>query len=179
MKKLTNPWLLGTIALLLFVISMLGSSSFQECAENCKHATQYQQDSSSPFFSFIRVSLDYTRLTCVGIFIHEDRDEILAAFTVLLAFFTLALWASTSKIAEDAKEAAGNTIRTMEDTARKELRAYMAFNTILRRHHDTIWARVENYGQTPARKVSINVESMDEAPESILPYGVVPSTVAG
>jgi hypothetical protein len=81
-------------------------------------------------FSLVKTALDWTRLTCVGVFIHDTHDEILAAFTVLLAFFTLALWASTSELARDARESAQKTIKTMEDTARKELRAYVSVQEV-------------------------------------------------
>lgn len=99
---------------------MLGSSSFQKCAYDPQNASQYEQYSGSSFFSLINHILDWTRITCAGLFVHDTHDEILAAFTVLLAIFTLALWASTSRIAEEAKESSGKTIKTMEAAATQQ-----------------------------------------------------------
>lgn len=109
---------------------MLGSSSFQECASQCAKSAQEYQNSSSSFFSFINFILDWTKFTCIGSFIHGAHDEILAAFTILLAIFTLALWASTSKIAEDARTTGENQVTKMQASIAEANRAAVAMEKV-------------------------------------------------
>jgi hypothetical protein len=99
-------------------------------------------------------------LNCVGAFITDAHDEILAVFTILLALFTLALWVSTARIANDAKTTGERTIFTMEDTARRQLRAYVGIENVPVQDADGISIpnamgfRIQNYGQTPAHKLA-------------------------
>ena len=172
LKKLKTPWflpwILGIFATILFVVAMFGSSSFQECASNYANTSQYKQNSGSTFFSFVNSVLDLTRLTCVGSFIHHTHEEILASFTVLLALFTLALWASTSKIAKDAKTSTNKTIKIMEDTTERQLRAYLTIEQFSYVSHldtinNAIWWSIHpvwrNTGATPTSALFLNTNS--------------------
>jgi hypothetical protein len=159
LKKKLHFWILGCVALILFLVAMIGSSSFQECAK-CAYTTQHQQYSSSPIFAFITTFLDWTRLTCVGIFFSDAHEEILAAFTILLAIFTFALWVSTSKLARDAEIASAKTINIMENTAKKELRAYVGQESVSISYIPNgkrIEIVIKNFGKTIAKKVVINI----------------------
>jgi hypothetical protein len=159
LKKSSLFWALGIIAILFFVIAMFGSSDFQNCVSQCAYTAQEQQSTSSRFFSFINTALDWTRLPCVELFITHAHEEILAIFTVLLAFFTLALWASTAEIARDAKATGERTIRTMEDTAKRQLRAYVSafpssISSFDKDHFAIASFPIKNSGQTPAYNVT-------------------------
>ena len=158
LKKFPLFWLLGTLAALFFVIAMLGSSSFQECTHRCAHAAKEQQSVSSSFFSVINFVLYWTRLNCVSLFITSAHDELLAGFTILLAIVTLALWGSTAQLAEDAKATGARTITTMEDTAKRQLRAYVfpihsGLSNLVVGGVPAFHVTIKNSGQTPAYRV--------------------------
>jgi hypothetical protein len=82
---------------------------------------------------------------------HKYEGLITAAFTVVLAIFTGRLWFSTEKLSESTKK----LVEGAEDTAKRQLRAYLGlarFNIEWERHEFIIVVR--NDGQTPARQVS-------------------------
>ena len=83
---------------------------------------------------------------------------LLVAVTGGLAFFTFRLWSATGKLVIEA-----------DDTAKRQLRGYVALETI---EHDPkeaagtdrgIKIRVKNYGETPAHHVSIIQTCFEEA----------------
>jgi hypothetical protein len=75
------------------------SSVYQECtAGKAEQASQQQQN--EPRAQFI-VYVD-----CLGPFAHENHGPIVAVFTIILAFSTIALWFSTRDAALAAKVAA-------------------------------------------------------------------------
>ena len=107
---------------------------------------------------------------------------ILAAITAILAGYTAKLWGATKSLAEDAKQAAERqagevkeTLRiaqesadaakkmavTMDDTAKRQLRAYLSVMVGTALYQDRAQGRkfkgmprVVNVGQTPAHKVA-------------------------
>jgi hypothetical protein len=109
-------------------------------------------------------------------------DVFTILFMALLAFFNYLLWRSTDKL----WKASIGTLGTMKDTSQRQLRAYVALETI---EHDEIedmlhrrlWPerlkiRIKNYGQTPAHHVSIIHKVFDaEQPHDY----TIPETVPG
>jgi hypothetical protein len=123
-KRIPELFALATV--IFFILAMVGNSSFQECAHGGARTAPDYLDSGSTFFSAVLYTLNWSRLTCVGVFINAEHEAILASFTVLLALFTLALWSATSKMSLDAKASADKTLKTIDDNSKKELRAYIS-----------------------------------------------------
>lgn len=91
-------------------------------------------------------------------FLDHPTELLLVLFSGLLVLYTARLWDATSKLVEGAA-----------DTAKRQLRAYVALKTI---EHDPavvtgtdrgIKIRVENYGATTAHHVSIIQTCFEEA----------------
>jgi hypothetical protein len=79
-----------TLALVLIVAAyaVYRSSSYQECTTNeTEKARQQQQDD--------RHASVTGYIDCLGPFAHENHGPIVAVFTIVLAFSTIALWVST------------------------------------------------------------------------------------
>lgn len=99
--------------------------------------------------------------------LRDNHDELLVIFTALLfgvtallvrytrglMGYTRRLWASTSDLVTDAK-----------DTAKKELRAYVAFETTIL--DCPVIVRISNYGKTPAHRIVLTYDRMQQAPKS-------------
>src|SRR5260221_8182891 len=107
--------------------------------------------------SYIRGPL-LTTLSCVAGLSHKYEGIITAAFTVVLAIFTARLWFSTEKLSESTKQ----LVEGAEDTAQRQLRAYV--HTIGKdflvqgEEHERFVHRfsVLNAGQTPAYQLQID-----------------------
>ena len=95
-----------TIAAAMFALMLIvaayavyRSSVYQECtAEKAEQASRQQQNERHASFM---VYVD-----CLGPFAHENHGPIVAVFTIILAFSTIALWVSTRDAALAAKAAA-------------------------------------------------------------------------
>jgi hypothetical protein len=89
-----------TLALVLIVAAyaVYRSSIYQECTTKTEEARQQQQDERH---ASLMVYVD-----CLGPFAHENHGPIVAVFTIVLAFSTIALWVSTRDTALAAKAAA-------------------------------------------------------------------------
>jgi hypothetical protein len=95
-----------TIAAAMFALTLIvaayavyRSSVYQKCtAEKAEQASQQQQNERRASFM---VYVD-----CLGPFAHENHGPIVAVFTIILAFSTIALWVSTRDAALAAKAAA-------------------------------------------------------------------------
>lgn len=156
--KIARPRDFGWIAVFLFALAMFSSSAFQECVHSTNPSYQ-QEDGGPSLFSIVAYVLDWSRLTCVGSFVHHAKEEILAAFTILLAFFTLSLWAATNRLAEEAKEASEKSRVLAEETAKRQLRAYLSVDAAELRDlavdlKPEGQIRIKNSGATPAYDVT-------------------------
>jgi hypothetical protein len=109
---------------------------------------------------------------------HTARDPV-ALFTFVLAISTIGLWLVTWISGRRQSRETRRTIATMQETARRELRAYVSFagfkalsgmyeNRIIEWTISPVW---ENAGQTPTRNgrnhISWQVFSKDDGPEQI------------
>ena len=118
-----------------------GSSSFQTCIQQDQKqsANNHPENYISTFAAGANTYRD-----CLGEFVHDRKDEILVAFTVILAFSTIFLWVATRDLVESA-----------ERTAKRQLRAYVgvdevSIKVVERDKKPFIYVRIKNYGQTPA-----------------------------
>jgi hypothetical protein len=83
---------------------------------------------------------------------HKYEGLITAAFTIVLAVFTARLWFSTEKLSESTKR----LVEGAEDTARRQLRAYIVIHgKNVRQRPGRFISDIEivNTGQTPAYDV--------------------------
>jgi len=83
---------------------------------------------------------------------------IIAAFTVILGISTVLLWVETKKTARFT----GLTAKTMQETAKKELRAYVFAIPDKDMDHGYYWYRsvpliIRNFGKTPAYKCATSL----------------------
>jgi hypothetical protein len=131
--------IVALVGLALFAWMVADSSSFQSCVQEKQHHT------ADHALTFIGSGVVAPYKICVGEFIKENRDELLAVFTIVLAFSTIFLWVATRDLANEAAKA-----------SKVELRAYVAINhpKFGKADPDTVSIGVENGGQTPAYRVS-------------------------
>lgn len=120
------------------------SPSFQTCVQE-----KQQQSGNGGFPKNIPTLLLLTRnyRDCLVPVIHDSHNEILAAFTIVLAVATIFLWFTTSDL-----------VRGAENTARRQLRAYVGIEHVTLRkvaagQKPEITVRLKNFGQTPAYNV--------------------------
>jgi hypothetical protein len=121
--------------------ALQGSPTFKTCIQQDQKQTSGNQpeDYIAAFSAGAAIYRD-----CLGDFVHDRKDEILVAFTVILAFSTLFLWVATRDLVSGS-----------EKTARRQLRAYVGVRTA----SCSDWQEgmrpfasitIANAGQTPA-----------------------------
>jgi hypothetical protein len=128
------------VLIIVVGIWIVGSAkSFQQCIRDIKkqETTQHSKESISYFF----VVLGRYKI-CSGVFIVENRDAVIALGTLGLVFFTGTLWWATRRLqqfaeiqshemrrsikaAERAASAALRHVTVAEETAERQLRAYV------------------------------------------------------
>lgn len=99
----------------------------------------------------------------IGRFVEENSNLITALSGTAVAAFTGVLWWSTDKLWRLSKAELAHA----EDTAKRELRAYVDFHNVGWDTHKTpdggeetfpqLVVRIKNYGQTPADDVSLEM----------------------
>lgn len=109
-----RAWLFAVVALVV-VIVVLSSGSFQDCVAKIPNAAAYQQQPKGlPHFLYVFLSF----FGCAGPFIHENSDAIIAVFTIVLAFSTIALWDETKRLRLGADEQADKMERSVTEAGR-------------------------------------------------------------
>jgi hypothetical protein len=138
-----RAWILAILALTAAVWFITTSHSFQDCIKETDWRTIQSIGDFSTLMSKGR--------ECLGRFLHDSAEEIIAIFTVVLAISTILLWFST-RAAVDAAKAAADHIPRVE-------RAYIVGGGPIRRRGadgefldppELGWVSVGNYGKTPA-----------------------------
>lgn len=154
----TSLTVIGVIA--VTSLSLWHSGTFEECLkaipEN-KASETYSQGLS--LFTFLWGE----RVGCLGPFVHENADPIIAVFTILLAIATIRLWVSTNRLWEGAERSSERQLRAyvliegadIYDASKIGLHSIQPETTIL--HQWTGYVAcdlaIKNSGQTPAKKV--------------------------
>jgi len=158
-------WVWAFSIFLLVAIPFLVTSTyaFNQCVREHKNDKTYEQlkqrvsfiDEPTLFVSRVSVR---ARLTLSCAVDEKNSGTLLAILTGLLVIFTARLWVSTSRLWSAAVEHAGHAeraIKVTEDTAERQLRAYVWVKAT--ELHDLQpgafpWVKVEirNAGQTPA-----------------------------
>lgn len=122
-----------------------GSISFQSCIQ--QNQKQSSDNQSENYISAFATSANAYR-DCLGEFVHDRKDEILVAFTVILAFSTIFLWVATRDL-----------VKGSEKTARRQLRAYVFVGEAKFVTDEKVGSlavlKIMNSGQTPAYKVVV------------------------
>lgn len=77
-----------------------------------------------------------------------DAEKIIAAFTVILAFATYALWKATDRLVKDASESSSRQLRAYVSINPTEI-----FSSDREERFAQINALVKNHGATPAREM--------------------------
>ena len=119
---------------------------------------------------------------CVGTFLHDSGEGIIAIFTVILGIATWALWRATRDLVAEAKTtgaaqvcaaqqsaaatqiaatAASASLELAGETAKRQLRAYVAVDDSMVQQIGTDWydvnLKIKNFGQTPAYNFDLSV----------------------
>lgn len=155
--------LLASLAILLVVAWVMdGSSSFKHCVQDKQAAIDPPKDNIAAILFEVSVSRD-----CFVSFVKEHKDEVLAAFTIVLTFATIFLWFAT-----------GDLVRGAERTAKRQLRAYIGISNVtitkvVVNEKPIIEIRFKNFGQTPAYKLRTWTDSILESvdtPQRLLKF---------
>jgi hypothetical protein len=169
--KTYRAWIFAALVVGASILIVEGSKTFQECIDSTKNKEgEYgTQEGAAKIAKIYSIRRD-----CLGAFLHKNGEAITAAFTIVLALSTIALWLSTREL----WRVTDSTLRHSEDTARKQLRAYISaepdgvidFNPA-----DQVVARVrfQNTGSVFAKNVRtfLNRQLSDngDLPETALP----------
>jgi hypothetical protein len=153
MLNIARGLLISAAFVLLCGWALQGSPSFQTCIQQDKKEAAADQPEN--YVSTFAARADIYR-DCLGDFVHDRKDEILVAFTVILAFSTIFLWVATRDL-----------VRSAERTARSELRAYVGISNVIIKNivadeKPIIEIRFRNFGKTPAYKMRSWTDSVLE-----------------
>jgi hypothetical protein len=147
--------LVAIVGLAIFAWVIADSSSFQSCVQEKQHYTANNAlEHKVTGFGTLFVPRVYK--TCAGEFVKENRDELLAVFTIVLAFATIFLFVATRDLVSAATEA-----------SKFQLRAYVGIDRLVfgKRLPNQLQVAVHNGGQTPAYKLKAHLNW------ERLPYG--------
>lgn len=137
-----------------------GSSTFQTCIQ--QDQSQTANNHPEDYIAAFSIRADTYR-DCLGDFVHDRKDEILVAFTVILAFSTIFLWVATRDLVSGADKTAERQLRAYVNIIRGAIQPHQQPNGI-----PTVTAQVtlKNSGQTPAYEHRTWIGIRVEEPES-------------
>ncbi len=117
--KKYRAWIIAALVFGALSLFLEGSRTFQQCI----HDTKNKEGKYATQKGVAKIAKIYSiRRDCIGVFIHNNGEAITAFFTVVLAFSTIGLWLSTREL----WRVTDKTLKHSEDTARKQLRAYIS-----------------------------------------------------
>jgi hypothetical protein len=156
----------GFLLLIFWVIG--GSQMFQACVQEKQNATSNDQFQNS-ISNFIIMRGPYR--DCIGSFIHENAEATIAAFTIVLAFSTIFLWGATRDLVDGAEKAERRQLRAYVGVEKLEFEcpdlngkcsevepADLTIPGLI--HKNFLVVKVRNFGQTPARDVTVYAYSV-------------------
>jgi hypothetical protein len=163
-KMLAWPVFFLLLSSLIFVATL--TPSYHQCTKEREQAYSEQEQSSSEKNSVVRFVL------CEGAAIDANSALLTAVATIFVAAFTLTLWRATSEQGRLTRKAIDESKKSSE----RQLRAYvgvdgMAFeitstqagyvpidpNSVGIIYPDFLAIKVRNFGQTPAKNVTLIV----------------------
>jgi hypothetical protein len=106
MRKL--PWIFSILFLAAVVWTVTSSSTFQGCVQ------KEQNDAANQHLQGSAAQITFIYRPCIGGFVHNNAEGIIAIFTIILAFSTIFLWAATRDL-----------VHAGRNTASIQLRAYV------------------------------------------------------
>ena len=142
-----DQWMLKSTIVGVLVLAFVGwmiadSSSFKACVQ--QHQQQTAEDTFQDKIAVFGIAFERYR-DCLGGFIHDNRDDLLTIFTIVLAVSTILLWVATRDLANEAAR-----------SSRLELRTYVgAGHPKFGKPDPTeVTIDVENGGRTPAYRIT-------------------------
>jgi hypothetical protein len=103
LKKHWRSWVVGSLIVTAFLVIAMTSDTFQECMNHRYYESSDYEPKKG--ITKIFILLGWTK-TCAGEFLRVDGEAVTAFFTLVLSVSTIALWLSTRKAADAAREAA-------------------------------------------------------------------------
>jgi hypothetical protein len=140
-------WLLVVLVALAVPIWVVATSkTFQACIQT--HHDQPAEQHLKKGMGNLLSSGGGVYRECLGEFIENNGEGILASFTIMLALSTIFLWIATRDLVREAK-----------GTSERELRAYLGVENVSLKllqvgEKPEITIVVRNFGQTPAYRVT-------------------------
>ncbi|TGT91236.1 MULTISPECIES: hypothetical protein [unclassified Mesorhizobium] len=157
-------WILFAIPVVVFAWLVTSSQSFHSCIKYADY--YYAKYALAEGFSYLPFTVRQY-VNCSGRFLTGNSDAVIAIFTIVLAFSTIGLWASTNKL----WEAGDDQMRLIEGNAKKELRAYLTvvpdgINQLIGEPDAMGHVVLKNVGRLPARNVTLLVKmELSHGPE--------------
>ena len=139
-----RAWVFFGVLLLLGLWVVGSAPSFQSCINE----SAPQGTDSGPQKHGTSFVVALSPRGCLGRFFTENRDDIIAAFAVILALSTIFLWFATRDLVAGAAAA-----------SKMRLRAYlgpseMFITSVAVGERPVVQSTIRNFGQTPAYKVT-------------------------
>jgi hypothetical protein len=166
-----RSWLLVFVAIVVFCLIAISTNAFQECMKRAYYeGSDYEPEKG---LAQIFQTLNWTK-ACAGDFLREDGEAITAFFTLALSLSTIALWLSTRKVADAAREAA-EYVPTVEGAyifVEPEISSTVPFEVFDNSPLGTDAIKVRyvftNYGKTPAiiQSIETHFEFWPDAPDN-------------
>jgi hypothetical protein len=138
-----RAWVFFGVLLLIGILAVGSSPSFQSCInESAPEATD-----SGPQKHGTSFVVALSPRGCLGRFFTENRDDIIAAFAVILALSTIFLWFATRDL-----------VAGTQDFSKMQFRAYLGpsetfITGVAAGERPVIESSIRNFGQTPAYRV--------------------------
>jgi hypothetical protein len=114
-------------------------------SDDSTQAEANQNNENCAPVSHAAIAYGYDGFVWIGNFIHEFKDEIVAAFTVILALSTLYLWLATRELVRGAEAASRRQLRPYVIIVSKDIEEQMEAHEVFMQK-----LMVVNRGQTPA-----------------------------
>jgi len=165
------------------------SETFQKCVADNPNTKTHQAaiESIAPSFRILK--------TCTSLFLHENREELIALFTIVLAVTTIFLWRATRDAAVIGARAANTAERALTELERpfvfiEVIESGLIIDTVIGAlmPEGALRIHAKNFGRTPADLLNfrddVRVLKEGEWPDSIVPAkteirSLPPGTISG
>jgi hypothetical protein len=139
-----RAWVFFGVLLLIGILIVGTSSSFQACMSQAAPETADRQ----PQKHGTTIAVAMSARDCLGRFYTENRDDIVAAFALILAIAAIFLWFATRDL-----------VTGIEGFSKMQLRAYLGpsetfITGVAVGERPVVESTIRNFGQTPAHRVT-------------------------
>ena len=139
-----SAWVFFGVLLLIGILIVGTSSSFQACMSQAAPETADRQ----PQKHGTTIAVAMSARDCLGRFYTENRNDVAAAFALILAIVAIFLWFATRDL-----------VTGIEGFSKMQLRAYLGpsetfITGVAVGERPVVESTIRNFGQTPAHRVT-------------------------